>query len=184
MAITFYEPLDKESAEQPDAYKVKRWNYKWTNEYGSLHYRIDRPDEEGEDDVEVLSATLLDDRTVFLEIKDMRPVNQLTVDFQIRAADKTTIRNSIYYTLHEIPKAKIDSSRLASVQQQDMLRKDDPRLEPGLLLRFRQDDGSHTRLFWSSDSIAEEPIPPTSIYHTHDDVDLGARLYDELGCIS
>ena len=140
LAISFYEPLDKQFAESVDSYKVRRWNYKWTDEYGSLHYHVHQPDEVGEDDVRVRSATMLDDRTVFLELEDMLPVNQLTIDYQLRALDQTKLRRSIYYTIHKLPEREIERARLNLPTQQG-LQRDDPGLASGLIFRFSSNEG-------------------------------------------
>ena len=95
--ITFSEALDKASAADPDNYSVDTSNIRWTHNYGSKDH----------DKKELLvdEATLLaDGKTVYLEIEDFRPAHQMKIDFNIKAADGTKIRNTIWNTVHVVPK--------------------------------------------------------------------------------
>src|SRR6185295_4736375 len=86
MKITFTNPLDRETATNPDNYAVEVWNYKWTQNYGS-----------GE------SAKLSEDgKTVHLEIEGLKPVMQMKISFRLAAADKTPVVYEIYNTIHEL----------------------------------------------------------------------------------
>ena len=79
ITLSFTEPLDKDAAENPGNYHVEQWNYSYSKNYGSPEYRVSDPKQEGRDEVRVRSATLIDDRTVFLEMKDVKPVNVMAV---------------------------------------------------------------------------------------------------------
>ena len=76
MSITFAEPVDKSIAEDVDSYNVERWNYRWTENYGSPHVKVSNPKQQGQDPVEVASASLsADGKTVTLKINDLKPVS-------------------------------------------------------------------------------------------------------------
>ncbi len=79
IALSFTEQLDKDAAENPGNFHVEQWNYSYSKNYGSPEYHVSDPKQEGRDEVRVRSATLIDDRTVFLEMKDVQPVNVLAV---------------------------------------------------------------------------------------------------------
>ena len=76
--VTFTDPLDEETAADPDSWSALQWNYKWSSEYGSRHWSVKEPDKQGHDTLGVKSAKLSEDgRSVFLEIPDLRPVMRL-----------------------------------------------------------------------------------------------------------
>lgn len=94
--ITFTEPLDKESAVDPDSYSVESSNIRWTHNYGS---KDEDKTEHFVDDVQ-LSA---DGKTVSLVIEDFAPAHQLKTRFKIKAADGTPINETIWQTVHVVP---------------------------------------------------------------------------------
>lgn len=100
LALTFTRPLDRAAAERADSYAIQQWNYLYGKQYGSPEYRVSDPKAEGRDEVDVLSATLLDERTVFLEMADVRPVMQMSVACTIAAADGTPVRQTLAYTIN------------------------------------------------------------------------------------
>ena len=95
--ITFSEPLDKDAATDPDNYSVDTSNIRWSNHYGSNDY--DKK-ELFVDDAK-LSA---DGKTVSLEIEDFAATHQMKIQFNILAADGTKIRDTIWNTVHVVPK--------------------------------------------------------------------------------
>ncbi len=102
--LDFTFELDPTTAGATDNYVVERWNYLWTADYGSDHYSIDRPGETGNDSVAVRSATVSDDgRSVFLEIDDMQPVDQMMIRMDLTAADGTPYQEVVYLTVHRLP---------------------------------------------------------------------------------
>ncbi|MCX7423082.1 MAG: ThuA domain-containing protein [Planctomycetia bacterium] len=85
IALSFTESLDKDAAENPSSYHVEQWNYSYSKNYGSPEYRMSDPKQEGRDEVRVRSATLIDERTVFLEMKDVKPVNVMAVSCVLKS---------------------------------------------------------------------------------------------------
>ncbi len=104
VAITFAEKLDRATAEDVGRYGVQRWNYRWTENYGSKHYRVSDPGKEGQDEVNVLAAVLSGDgKTVVLKIEDLRPVMQMRIDVDIKSADGERVKTTIYQTVNRVP---------------------------------------------------------------------------------
>jgi hypothetical protein len=98
--LTFSRPLDKATAENPANYRAAWWNYKWSGEYGSKRYRAS-DGRVGQDDVPVAAAKLLaDGRTVHVVVPGMRPVMQMQVGANIKAADGAAVVGSVYLTVH------------------------------------------------------------------------------------
>ena len=95
--ITFSDPLDPDVAADPDNYSVDSSNIRWTHNYGS-------GDHDRKEHV-VDKATLLSDaRTVRLIIDEFRPAHQMKIGITIKAADGTNIRQTIWSTVHVVPK--------------------------------------------------------------------------------
>jgi hypothetical protein len=92
--LTFSEPLDPKSDQDPINYKIKIWSLKRSEAYGSNHYN--------EHPLAVTTASLgADGKTIRLEIPALQPTMGMEVRCALRAADGTyferTIHNSIYY---------------------------------------------------------------------------------------
>ena len=146
IALTFTEPLDKDSAENPSNYHIEQWNYLYSKTYGSPEYRVSDPKQEGRDEVRVRSATLLDDRTVFLELKQVQPVNVLAVSCVLKGRSEAKpaplatsplpreFRRTIYLTLNFVRPEKFDESRLNRRSVTDDAL--EASLRPGLMARF------------------------------------------------
>jgi glucose/arabinose dehydrogenase len=103
IAITFSDPLNDKSATDADNYNVRRWNYRWTENYGSAHYKVSNPKVQGQDEMEVESAALSKDgKTVTLHINDLKPCMQMKVQYNLKAADGSQVRNSIHHTINVV----------------------------------------------------------------------------------
>jgi azurin len=76
--VTFVQPLDRAAAERPDRHFAQAWNYRYSAGYGSPEFSPRHPGQPGHDPLAIRSAHVLaDGRTLFLEIPDLQPVNQL-----------------------------------------------------------------------------------------------------------
>jgi mono/diheme cytochrome c family protein len=103
LRIRFAEPLNRQAASEIASYHVHRWNYRWSDDYGSGYYSVKNPELYGEDPVEVISVSVLDNgREVFLEIPDMVPVDQMRIRYELEAADGMPIQESIYSTVNAL----------------------------------------------------------------------------------
>jgi glucose/arabinose dehydrogenase len=103
LKITFSEPLERTSAEDVDSYAVQQWNYRWTERYGSPHYKVSNPRLTGQDDVEVQSATLSPDgKTVTLKVENLQPVMQMKIGLNLKAADGARVKHVIYNTVNVV----------------------------------------------------------------------------------
>jgi type 1 glutamine amidotransferase/cytochrome c553/glucose/arabinose dehydrogenase len=137
LAITFSDPLDRASAEDVGNYHLEQWNYRYAESYGSPDFKVSSPKEEGHDMLRVESATLLADDTVFLEINDLRPVNQLSIGYALRFADGEDTRHTIAYTIHRVGSDAIDRAKLnRDVVDRRLTQEQEQRLRPGLMAEF------------------------------------------------
>jgi hypothetical protein len=102
--LTFSDPLAREESSDPQSYSIEQWNYRWIERYGSPSYSVKNPNVEGRDPVPVEAVRLAEDkRTVFLQTPPLKPVMQMKVAWNIRAADGTPLRNELYQTINAVP---------------------------------------------------------------------------------
>jgi glucose/arabinose dehydrogenase len=103
LRIAFSDPLDASIAQDADNYNLEEWNYRWTVNYGSRHFKTSDPKKQGHDIVEVKSATLSPDgKTVTLKIDNLRPVMQMKIAYNLKAADGVKVQNAIYNTINVV----------------------------------------------------------------------------------
>lgn len=101
--VRFTSELDAHSATKRENYRVNQWNYKWTHVYGSYHYSVKNPDVIGHDGVAVDCVNLLPDgKSVFLHIRDLKPVDQIHVHTDVRAKDDAPLVHDIYGTINAV----------------------------------------------------------------------------------
>ena len=147
LAVAFTRPLDRATAEDPDNYNVEQWNYVYSGNYGSADYSLVNLKQEGRDPVDVSSATLLDERTVFLEIPDLKPAMQFSIGYAIKSRDQAALRQTIYYTIHAVGNDGVDPAKLVRKPRPGQLTPEaEAALRPGLLTRFTQDGKQDARV--------------------------------------
>ncbi len=101
VTLTFTDPLDAEVAEDVSSYQVLRWNYIYSEKYGSPEMSVADPKKQGRDAMKVTAARLSKDgRTIALSIDDMQPVMQMMVKMNLESAEGETIKREVYHTVH------------------------------------------------------------------------------------
>ena len=104
IAITFPEPLAAEEANDAANFAIEQYNYQWWSTYGSPELSPAKPGAKGRDKVEVQAAKLsADGKTVRLLIPGLKPVMQMEIKLQLRAADGAPIRTMIGNTINKVP---------------------------------------------------------------------------------
>lgn len=99
--LTFAEKLESSYAADPDNYAVQQWNYRWTQNYGSPHFKASNPKQQGQDEVEVADASLSPDaKTVTLKFDRLQPVMQMKIGINIKTADGTNLRTTVHNTIN------------------------------------------------------------------------------------
>jgi hypothetical protein len=106
--IGFTGPVETATASDVGNYSMEQWNYKWTKGYGSPDYKLSDPEAKGRDSVEIKSVKVANDRkSVFLEIPDLKPVDQYSIKLNINAEDGTPLPKEIVGTINVVaPDAK------------------------------------------------------------------------------
>lgn len=102
--LEFTAPLDREIAASPDEWAVTRWNYRWTEKYGSADFSVSRPDKQGRDPVEVKAVRLSEDgRKAALTLDPFGPAMQLLIKSRLRSADGIPIPLELPLTVNRLP---------------------------------------------------------------------------------
>jgi putative heme-binding domain-containing protein len=97
--VEFTRPLDRAFVEQAGQHFAQCWNYRYSPGYGSREYSPSHYGFPGHDALGVASARLLaDGRSLFLELPDLQPVNQLHLHLGV-AAGRTC---DLYLTVHRL----------------------------------------------------------------------------------
>jgi hypothetical protein len=102
--LRFAEPLDRELATDPANWSAERWNYRWTETYGSPDYSVAHPEKEGRDPVAIAGVELdAAGTTCTVRIADLAPVMQLRLQCKLAAADGGEIHDDLYLTVNRVP---------------------------------------------------------------------------------
>ncbi|WP_406693936.1 plastocyanin/azurin family copper-binding protein [Singulisphaera sp. Ch08] len=99
LLVTFSGPVDRAVAETPRSQFAQAWNYRYGPGYGSQEFSPHHPSMPGHDPLTIRSVTLLEDeRTLFLEIPDLQPVNQLHLHLRVDASRPV----DLFATVHKL----------------------------------------------------------------------------------
>ena len=109
--LTFAEPLDPETAADPESYSVQIWGYLYSPNYGSPELSLLHPErkvEQGKpnrDDLKVTAATLsADGKQVFLAIEGMQTCHQMKVTWDVDSKDGRNLRGELHNSIHRLAK--------------------------------------------------------------------------------
>ncbi len=95
--LSFDSELDRESI-IPDRFRVKRWNYMRTEQYGSGHYKTDGSP--GEEQLTIYSSHLsADGKRVLLVVPGMEKAQQVEVAYDIKAKSGKPAKDYIWLTV-------------------------------------------------------------------------------------
>lgn len=123
--LRFEQRLDPETATDRANYDVQRWNYKRTEQYGSGRYKLDGS--AGTEPLPVAAAHVSEDRQkVLLVLPDMRPVQQIEVDYTIAGAQGMNLEGPLYLTLNEARPLDLEDRGFGDVDWQEDLENTPP----------------------------------------------------------
>lgn len=99
IVVRFSEPLNKALAEDVQQQFAQCWNYRYSGAYGSAEFSREQRGMRGHDSLTVASATVLPDgRSLFLELPDLQPVNQLHLSLRPSGTDPV----DLFLTVHRL----------------------------------------------------------------------------------
>ncbi len=83
--VKFAEPVDPQVVKDSQNHFAQAWNYRYSGAYGSSEYSPSHPGVEGHDPLVITQVAIIDDYTLFYEIPDIQPVNQLHLRTHVNA---------------------------------------------------------------------------------------------------
>ncbi|WP_437231098.1 DUF6797 domain-containing protein [Planctomicrobium sp. SH661] len=97
--VDFSEPLDQKIASQVANQFAQCWNYRYSAAYGSPEFSPSHPGTPGHDTLVIQSAHVLENgRSLFLEIPEIQPVNQ--IHLRLRIDDRQP--QTLFITAHQL----------------------------------------------------------------------------------
>ncbi len=102
LELTFTDPLDAADAGNADNWSALRWNYLYSEKYGSDDYWVSNPKKKGREPLEITKATAAG-KVVTLEIADFRPAMQMLVRARTKAVDGAPVSVDLYHTVTRVP---------------------------------------------------------------------------------
>jgi len=97
--LAFTRPVDRAVAGRPESHFAQCWNYRYGQAYGSPEFSPHHPGTPGHDPLPIRSATVLaDGRSLFLELPDLQPVNQLHLHLRVDGGEPL----DVFATVHAL----------------------------------------------------------------------------------
>jgi azurin len=105
IAVRFSEPIDRAVAENLQSHIVQAWNYRYSSAYGSPEFSTIHPGTKGHDVLAIVSAQVLEDgKTLFLELPDIQPANQVYLRMYVGGERG----HDLFTTVHKLDKPRTD----------------------------------------------------------------------------
>ena len=99
LELTFTDPVNVAEAGNADCWSAQRWNYLYSDKYGSDDYWVSNPKKKGREPLEVVSAKAsADGRTVTLGLADWRPAMQILIRARFEG-----VSLDLYHTVTRVP---------------------------------------------------------------------------------
>jgi hypothetical protein len=101
--LAFNFKLDPKAAKDTNRYQLEQWDYKWSSGYGSKEY-LPGSEKTGREKIQIDKVTLSPDgKSVHLEIKGIKPVNQVKIGVNLESSDGETFNELAYLTINRVP---------------------------------------------------------------------------------
>lgn len=142
--LQFAERLDREQAQDPRNFFVEQWNYLYSEQYGSPEFSVERPKEQGRDEVPVLSATVMDDgHSIFLEMPSLHPVHQICINYFLKSEAGSSFQGSYAHTINVQPMESMPTSSLLRLEPPSLVSEaEESRLRPQILFHLENHAGN------------------------------------------
>jgi azurin len=106
--VRFAQPVDAAFAQQTSNHFAQAWNYRYSGAYGSSEYSPSHPGVEGHDPLAITRVVAVDSKSLFFEIPDLQPVNQLHLRMHVNPEDSllttspTGSGHDLFLTIHKL----------------------------------------------------------------------------------
>ncbi len=102
MILSFPDPLNPATAQNPQRYGVHVWNYRRTASYGSDDYRVSNGTP-GRDTLAITGIQLSEDhRSVLIQMPEISPCMQMEITYDLETADGAAITDRVLNTVHRL----------------------------------------------------------------------------------
>jgi putative heme-binding domain-containing protein len=112
--LRFSQPIDAAVAENLEHSFAQCWNYRYSAAYGSPEFSTRHPGVVGHDPLMITKAHVLEDRqSLFLQIPDIQPVNQLHLRLYVNEDENYSCSpvasgHDLFFTIHQLEKPFVD----------------------------------------------------------------------------
>ncbi|QDU77480.1 Auracyanin-A precursor [Bremerella volcania] len=96
--IEYQEPIDSEIIRNSKTHFAQAWNYRYGPGYGSPEMAPSHPNVIGHEAIEIAFVHSLDEKTIFVEMPDLQPVNQLHLLLKVDAGEA----QELFVTVHKL----------------------------------------------------------------------------------
>ena len=98
--VSFVEPVDREATQDLTKHIAQAWNYRYSPGYGSPELAPSHPGVVGHEAMEIAGVHVIDEQTLFVEMPELQPVNQLHLVLQVEAGRP----QEMFVTVHRLDK--------------------------------------------------------------------------------
>ncbi len=85
LLVSFVEPVDRAEVANLSNHFAQVWNYRYSSGYGSQELAPSHPGVVGHETLAIAGVHVIDERTLFVEMPELQPVNQLHLVLQVEA---------------------------------------------------------------------------------------------------
>lgn len=96
--IEYQEPIDSEIVRSAKTHFAQAWNYRYGPGYGSPELAPSHPNVVGHEALEIAHVHPIDEKTIFVEMPDLQPVNQLHLLLKVDSGDA----QELFVTVHKL----------------------------------------------------------------------------------
>lgn len=120
IVLRFDVELDESSVQELSNYRVERWNYLRTEDYGSGHFRLDGSP--GQEVLPVFSAHLSDDgKGVFLAIPNIEEAQQMQLSYILNAVSGDPIIDDFWFSVNHVEPVDLLAEGFSGIDFEDLL---------------------------------------------------------------
>ncbi|CAN5358059.1 hypothetical protein BH23BAC3_BH23BAC3_33210 [soil metagenome] len=119
VVLRFDSELNAESVSDISNYRVERWNYRRTEEYGSGHFKLDGSP--GQELLPVFSAHLSDDgKGIFLAIPNIEEAQQMEISYSLTASDGQSMNDKFWFTVNHVDSMDLLAEGFSEIEVDDL----------------------------------------------------------------
>ncbi len=96
--IEYHQPIDREILRTAKTHFAQTWNYRYGPGYGSPEMAPSHPNVVGHEAIEIAHVHPIDNKTIFVEMPDLQPVNQLHLLLKVDSGEP----QELFVTVHKL----------------------------------------------------------------------------------